>query len=96
MSGGDFIEYFGSEEQQKPSDMLDRKHQGIFNSIQQQRMELEVGGLQEGSGIGSISGQRRDEERKEGRIERRGESQRINREIVGAQPTTAVLRGMKV
>lgn len=94
MSGGDLIEYFGSEEQQQPSDMLDRKHQGIFNSIQQRRLELEADGLQEGSGMGSISGQRHDEERK-GRIERRGESQRINREIVGAQPTTAVLKGMQ-
>ena len=88
-----FNEYFDSEEQQ-PSGMLDRKHQGLYNSIQQRRLELEADGLQEGSGMGSISGQRHDEERK-GRIERRGESQRIMREKAGAPINPALFRGFE-
>lgn len=82
MSGGDLIEYFGSDERKQPSDMLNRTHNGLFNAIQQQRIEQEVDGIREGSGVG-------------GRVERRGESQRIMREIAGGPINPALLRGLQ-
>ena len=82
MSGGDLIEYFGSDERKQPSDMLNRSHHGLFNAIQQQRIEREVDGIQEGSGVG-------------GRVERRGESQRIMREIAGGPINPALFRGLQ-
>ena len=83
MSGGELIEYINSEEEDYSSSSMlrDRRHQGLLQSIEQRRLELEADGIQEVSGMGAISSQRHAEERKEARVERRGESQRIMRVI---------------
>ena len=91
MSGGDLTEYINTEDEDySESNMLrDRRNQGLFHSIQQRQLEMEAEGVREG---GSVYRERHAEERKEGRVERRGESQRIMRDVLGGKVNPANLR----